>query len=138
MNHKKGNKNVSHITSPTTPMTPITPASTCPLVIEKDRCPPVPEHSPLPPHDGSIPFPYEKPYSSLGELKPAHLISFAHQIANGMVCVCARMHACVYAWVCVCVCHNLHLLKSNPSILLLCIIYMYNVQSSSLRFPNAV
>jgi serine/threonine protein kinase len=84
LNREKGDKNVNRVTSPTTPITPMTPASTCPLVIEKDCCPPVPEHRSLPPHDGPIPSPYEKPYSSLGELKPAHLISFAHQIANGM------------------------------------------------------
>ena len=52
--------------------------------------------------------PAENPYSRLGDLEPANLISFAYQIAAGMVrsgirhlhvcvCVCACVHACVRA-----------------------------------------
>ena len=51
------------------PITPLTPASDCPLLDSKER--------------GSSPS--ENPYSSLGELTPIDLISFAHQIARGMV-----------------------------------------------------
>ena len=50
----------------------------------------------------------ENPYSRLGDLEPANLISFAYQIAAGMVrsgmrhlhvcvCVCACVHACVWS-----------------------------------------
>ena len=112
-------------------MTPITPASTCPLVIEKDHCPPVPEHRSLPPHDGPIPSPYEKPYSSLGELKPAHLISFAHQITNGMVCVCV----CVCTHACMCLCMGVYAIISiswnQTLVYYYCVWYtciMYNLQ----------
>ena len=48
--------------------TPMTPASDCPLLNCKESN-----------------APSENPYSSLGELTPIHLISFAHQIARGMV-----------------------------------------------------
>ena len=57
-------------------MTPMTPGSICPLLENKEASPTAPPQ---------VASPYEKPYSSLGELKPVDLVSFAHQIAAGMV-----------------------------------------------------
>ncbi len=75
----KGNEYVNHIgTNATTPLTPMTPASDCPLLVHKDG-------GSLPTTGPPIPSPYENPYSSLGELRPIHLISFAYQISRGMV-----------------------------------------------------
>ena len=51
------------------PVTPVTPASNCPLLGATENWGPLPEN----------------PYSSLGELTPSDLISFAYQIAKGMV-----------------------------------------------------
>ena len=77
----KDNEYVNHTdTNASTPLTPMTPASNCPLLIHKeDRHPPTTAVGP------PIPSPYENPYSSLGELRPIHLISFAYQISRGMV-----------------------------------------------------
>ena len=76
----KGNEYVNHSGSgnpsvtPMTPMTPMTPASDCPLLLTGDGRVSQTHASP-----------YERPYSTLGDLKPLHLISFAYQIASGMV-----------------------------------------------------
>ena len=51
------------------PDTPRTPGSDCPLLQTEET--------------GSSPS--QDPYSSLGELTPIDLISFAHQISRGMV-----------------------------------------------------
>ena len=56
-------------TNGSTPVTPVTPASNCPLLNGTESW-----------TDSS-----ENPYTSLGELRPVDLISFAHQIAKGMV-----------------------------------------------------
>ena len=82
----KGNEYVNHSGSgnpsvtPMTPMTPMTPASDCPLLGEREKK----TSSPSSPQ-GQVPSPYEKPFSALGELRPIHLVSFAYQIASGMV-----------------------------------------------------
>jgi serine/threonine protein kinase len=70
----KGNEYVNHGTGPSTPVTPMTPASNCPLLEKEPFSSPTSEE----------PTPYEKPYSSLGDLKPVDLVSFAYQIATGM------------------------------------------------------
>ena len=72
---RHGNEYVNHAAP--TAMTPMTPASDCPLLGDRGISPP----TPLP----QVPSPYEKPYSALGELRPIHLVSFAHQVASGMV-----------------------------------------------------
>ena len=76
---KACNEYVNHIgTNASTPLTPMTPASDCPLLIHKEGGSPPATGPP-------ILSPYENPYSSLGELRPIHLMSFAFQISRGMV-----------------------------------------------------
>lgn len=38
----------------------------------------------------------DNPYAGLGELEPVNLISFAYQIASGLVCVYVSQFMCVH------------------------------------------
>ena len=50
----------------------------------------------------AIPNP-ENPYAELGEVESVNLLSFAYQIASGMVCI-LTLHIIICTCVCVCVC----------------------------------